>query len=126
MTLYVLLRSIHLSCVGLTFVSFTTRGLWMWFSPERLERPWVRITPHVIDTLLLASAIGLAITIRQYPFVNGWLTAKLIGLLIYIGLGMIALHHGRSLMIRLAAFLAALLVFGYIVLVARAHYPWPW
>lgn len=126
MTLYVLLRSIHLSCVGLTFVSFTTRGLWMWFSPERLERPWVRITPHVIDTLLLASAIGLAITIHQYPFVNGWLTAKLIGLLIYIGLGMIALHHGRTRMIRLAAFLGALLVFGYIVLVARAHDPSPW
>lgn len=126
MTFYALLRGIHLSCVGLTFISFTTRGLWMWLAPERLARTWVRITPHVIDTLLLASAIGLAFTIHQYPFVNGWLTAKLLALFVYIGLGMIALHHGRTRMVRLTAFLGALLVFGYIMSVARAHDPWPW
>ena len=53
-----------------------------------MQQRWIRIAPHVVDALLLASAIALAIITRQYPFVHGWLTAKVLALLVYIGLGM--------------------------------------
>jgi threonine/homoserine/homoserine lactone efflux protein len=56
----------------------------------------VRVVPHVNDTLLLVAAIGLSIVLQQYPFVHAWVTAKVLGLLAYIGLGMFALRRGRS------------------------------
>src|SRR5699024_2919506 len=84
----------------------------------------VRIAPHVIDTILLASAIGLVLLLHQYPFVQGWLTAKVVALVVYIGLGTVALKRGRSKQLRLATWIAALLVFGYIVSVAIAHTPY--
>lgn len=83
-----------------------------------LARRWVRVAPHVVDTLLLASAIALAVTVGQYPLVDGWLTAKVLGLVVYIVLGMIALKRGRTRAARIAAFCSALLVFAYIVAVA--------
>jgi len=83
-----------------------------------LARPWVRVLPHVVDTVLLASAIALAVISGQYPLTQGWLTAKVLGLLAYIVLGTIALKRGRTPAIRITAFSGALLVFFYIAAVA--------
>jgi uncharacterized membrane protein SirB2 len=88
-----------------------------------LQRRWVRIVPHLVDTVLLASAIGLALTLRQYPFVDGWLTAKVLALIAYIILGSIALKRGRTKPIRAVAWIAALATFGYIVSVALTRHP---
>jgi uncharacterized membrane protein SirB2 len=90
-----------------------------------LQARWVRIVPHVNDTLLLASGIGLAVIIQQYPLADGWLTAKLAALLLYIVLGTVALKHGKTRCTRIAAWLGALAVFGYMLAVARAHDPLP-
>ena len=79
----------------------------------------------MVDTLLLVSAITLAFTIHQYPFVDAWLTAKVAALLLYIGLGFIALKYAKSKTIRLSAWLAAQAVFIYIVLVASSKNPVP-
>ena len=91
-----------------------------------LRARWIRVVPHIIDTTLLASAIALAVILRQYPLAVGWLTAKLLALLCYIGLGMIALRFGRTRGVRLLAWLAAQGVFFYIVAVALTHNPLPW
>lgn len=101
-----------------SYVLFFVRGVWMMRSPTWLQRRWVQIVPHVVDTLLLLSAIAMALMIRQYPFVAPWLTAKLLALLVYIGLGTIALKRGKSRGTRIAAWVAAQLVFFYIVAVA--------
>ena len=82
--------------------------------------------PHVIDTVLLASAIALVVMSRQYPLVNGWLTAKIVGLIFYIGLGMVALRHRKTRHTRIAAWVAAQAVFVYIVAVALTRNPLPW
>jgi uncharacterized membrane protein SirB2 len=123
---YLALKSVHVSSVAASYVLFFTRGIWMMRVPHLLTRRWVRIVPHVVDTILLASAIALAVTIRQYPFVADWLTAKVIGLVVYIVLGSIALKRGRSKRVRIGAWLAAQAVFAYIVAVALAHDPAPW
>jgi uncharacterized membrane protein SirB2 len=118
---YLLLKSIHLSAVILSGTLFFTRGLWMLRGSPRLQQTWVKVVPHIIDTVLLASAIALTLRIQQYPFTHDWLTAKVLGLLLYIVLGMIALKRGRSRRVRLLAWLTALAVFLYIVAVAVTH-----
>lgn len=123
---YAVLKAIHVSCVAASYVLFVVRGWWMLRESPRLRQRWVRTLPHGIDTLLLASAITLALMSRQYPFVAGWLTAKVLALLAYIGLGMIALRFGRSRGARATAWLAAQVMFVYIVAVALTRNPLPW
>jgi len=84
-----------------------------------------RIAPHVVDTLLLSSALAMAWLSGQYPFAQDWLTAKLCGLLVYIGCGMVALKRGRTLAIRAFFLLLALLAYAYIVSVALTRSPLP-
>jgi uncharacterized membrane protein SirB2 len=122
---YLALKALHVGCVITSYCLFVLRGVWMVRGSALLQRRWVKIVPHVVDTLLLTSAILLALTIRQYPFVSSWLTAKVIGLVLYIALGTIALKRGRTLTIRVSAWIAAQLVFFYIVAVAVTHTPAP-
>lgn len=122
---YMLLKHIHMSFAGISFTLFFLRGIWSFSDSAIMRQRWVKVAPHVADTLLLVSALMLAFTIQQYPFVNGWLTAKFFGLVLYIVLGSVALKRGRSRNIRISAWLAAMAVFGYIVLVARSHNPFP-
>lgn len=123
---YLLIKHLHMTSAGLSIGLFALRGLWMLWSPQRLQRRWVKVLPHVIDSVLLGSAILLTLILSQYPFVNGWLTAKLLALLLYIALGTVALKRGRSRRVRATAFVAALLTFGYIVGAALAHDPLSW
>ncbi len=83
-----------------------------------LNTRWVRTVPHCVDTALLASGIGLALSTHQYPFVQGWLTAKVLALIAYIVIGAIGLRYGRSKRVRRYAFIGALFIFAYIVGVA--------
>lgn len=115
---YTLLKYLHVGSVALSGAGFMLRGAWMLRGSPMLARRWVRITPHLVDTALLASAIALALMSGQYPLAQGWLTAKVLGLIAYIALGTIALKRGRTRGIRIAAFCGALLVFAYIVAVA--------
>jgi len=122
---YATLKTLHLTTVTLTLSLFLLRGAWMMAESSRLKARWVRIVPHINDTLLLASGIGLAVLLQQYPLVHGWLTAKLFALILYIVLGTVALKRGKTRAQRIAAWVAALLVFGYMVAVAVAHDPFP-
>ena len=83
----------------------------------------MRIVPHVNDTILLFSAALLTVQIGQYPFMVGWLTAKLVALVVYILLGMVALKWARTLPLQISAWFAALAVFAYIVSVAISRQP---
>lgn len=123
--MYLALKHLHVTTVALSGFLFFLRGVWMLADSPRLAARWVKLVPHVNDTVLLASAIALTAMISQYPFVHAWLTAKVLGLLAYIGLGMVALKRGRTKRVRLAAWLGALLIFGYLVAVARTKTPLP-
>ena len=117
-TAYFWLKYLHVTCVVLSGAGFALRGAWMLQGSPLLAQRWVRVLPHVVDSALLASAIALTVMLEQYPLMQGWLTAKLIGLVVYIALGTIALKRGRTRGMRLTAFGGALLVFAYIVAVA--------
>ena len=116
-------KDIHVASVIVTFFLFFIRGVWMIADSNISQRKWTRRLPPVIDTILLASAIVLSVSIRQYPFVHDWLTAKVVALFIYIGLGLLALTYGKTKTIRVSAWIAAQLCFIYIVAVATTNLP---
>ena len=122
---FMLLKHIHVSCAGISFALFFLRGIWSFRDSPIMRQRWIKVVPHIVDTLLLASALMLAYTIDQYPFLDGWLTAKFFGLVLYILLGTIALKYGKSKTMRVSAWFAAQAVFFYIVLVAKQHNPLP-
>ena len=92
--MYLALKHFHITCVVLSGVGFALRGAWALAGSPLARARLTRVLPHVVDSCLLLSAIGLAWMAGQYPFVHGWLTAKIVGLLAYIGLGMLALKPG--------------------------------
>ena len=122
--LYLVVKQIHVACVVLSLAGFVARGALMVAGSALLRSRFVRVAPHVVDTVLLASAVWLAVMLQQYPFVHAWLTAKVLGLLAYIGFGTMALKRGRTLRARLGYFVLALCAAGYIVAVAVTRDPW--
>lgn len=120
------IKALHVACVVLSYILFFVRGVWMMRDSPQLIQRWVRVVPHVIDTALLVSAVAMVVMIRQYPFVTGWLTAKVMALIFYIGLGMVALRGGKTRRTRIAAWILAQMVFAYIVAVAITHSVTPW
>jgi uncharacterized membrane protein SirB2 len=115
---YLLIKHLHMTFAVTSGVLFFFRGLLMLRDSSMLQARLLRIVPHVVDTALLASAFMLVFVSGQYPFAQNWLTAKVVALLVYIGLGTVALKRGKSKPVRVMAFAAALLVFFYIVKVA--------
>jgi uncharacterized membrane protein SirB2 len=120
---YLLLRHVHIGCAVLTIVLFVLRGGLMLVESTWQRNVVLRYLPHVVDTVLLTSALMLTTVIHQYPFSTGWVTMKVVLLVIYIVLGSIALKRGRTKSIRVAALVAALVTIGFLVTVARAHHP---
>lgn len=117
---------VHVGSVVLSFSLFFLRGLWMLLGTLAQRGRWVRVAPHVVDTLLLASAIALVVTLGLPVLETPWLLAKIAALLLYIVLGSIALRRGSTPQIRRLAWLAALAVFAYMVGVAVRHTPLSW
>lgn len=122
---YVALKHLHVACVVLSGLGFCLRGWWMLRESPLRQHRLTRILPHVVDSLLLGSAVTMAWMSGQYPFVNAWLTAKLFGLVAYILLGMMALKRGRTMTIRARYFGLAVLAYLYIVSVALTRSPLP-
>lgn len=121
MNTYLMLKHAHLTMIGLSVILFLLRAALMLSWPRALNARWLKVFPHVIDTLLLLSAIGLMIVLSQYPLTHHWLTAKVLGLVGYIGFGTIALKRGKTMKTRLIALVAALLCLGYILAVAMTR-----
>jgi uncharacterized membrane protein SirB2 len=92
---------------GLSLLGFLIRGYWMITENALLQSKPSKILPHIIDTLLLASAIYLVIILQVYPFVIDWVTVKVFLLIAYIVLGVIALKRGKTKKARIIAFILA-------------------
>jgi uncharacterized membrane protein SirB2 len=118
-----LLKDIHLTCVALTFVSFSIRGIWLLSNSPYLQHNLSRVIPHVIDTILLLSGIAMVIVIYQAAFLKPWLITKIIALTIYIILGSFALKYGKTRILRITSLFGAWLVFFYIIAVAITKSP---
>jgi uncharacterized membrane protein SirB2 len=115
---YTVLRMAHSLTVLLSLGLFLLRGFWMWQDSPRLQDKWVRVLPHINDSLLLIAAVALLVVASLNPLEQPWLLAKIVALLAYIAVGTMALKRGRTAAIRKRAFVGALALFAYMMAVA--------
>jgi uncharacterized membrane protein SirB2 len=118
---YAIVKQLHLATVIVSWTLFFLRGVWMMADSPRLQARWVRVAPHVNDTLLLAAAVYLA-TFHGLP---AWIVAKIVALVAYIVIGAVAIRRGPTMPVRVAAWVLAQAVFLYIVAVAMTKNPLP-
>ena len=117
-----MIKTLHIAFALLTVVGFVMRAGWTYSAPEMLKHKWVRIAPHVVDTMLLILGVTLAFGLPDGPL-QGWLGAKLVALLLYIGFGVITLRGSGAL--KHFSVIGALACVGYIFLVAFSRQAWP-
>jgi uncharacterized membrane protein SirB2 len=120
---YATVKLIHESAVTLSFAGFFARGLGMLRNAQWIRHRLAKTLPHVVDTVLIVSAIALAWILRLTPSNAPWITAKIAGLVVYIAIGLVALRFGRTKTIRASAWVLAMLTFGWIVSVAVTKDP---
>ena len=119
--MYDAVKQVHVAAVVLSWALFFVRGVWMIADSPRLGARWVRIAPHVNDTVLLLAGIYLATLVGLQP----WIVSKLVALVAYILIGMVAIRHGPTKPVRIAAWVLAQAIFLYIVAVAVRKDPLP-
>ncbi|VAX06536.1 hypothetical protein MNBD_GAMMA25-1926 [hydrothermal vent metagenome] len=120
---YSLVKIIHVSTVSFTGIYFFIRGLSQLNHRRWFKKKWARKISQYNDVALLFSGISMAAMIKQYPFANSWLTAKFLMLLVYIICGMLAFYWLKKQEHKTMAWIAALLVYAYIVGVAMNKNP---
>jgi uncharacterized membrane protein SirB2 len=118
------IKFVHVLCVVLSGSLFAFRGAMRMFDWRFANHAVLRYASYAIDTTLLTAALMLVTLLHQYPFVQAWLTVKVLLLVVYIVLGTLALKRGRTRGLRMASYAAALTVFLFIVSVAHTHDPW--
>jgi len=123
MTLYEFIKIIHVTAISLSIIGFISRVTMKLNDSPYQTKYWFKKLPHYIDTLLLASALSMVYLMGVNPLTTFWITEKIIGLLVYIMLGMVALRWGKTKRIKMIAAGMAIIVFSYIVYVA--HYKAP-
>src|SRR5664279_1793465 len=100
---YATLKLVHQSAVALSVTGFVVRGAASFLGAAWVTGRAARTAPHVVDTVLLLSALTLAWMLRPTPGNAPWLLAKVVGLVAYVALGVLALRPGRSFQVRVAA-----------------------
>lgn len=120
---YFVIKHIHMTAAGLSILLFILRAFWSVTESPLLQKKLVKIVPHVIDTILLVAAVALAMMIGPY---QPWILTKVLLLVVYIGLGTVAIKRGKTPRQRLMAAVLAVLVYMYILSVALAHDPLGW
>ena len=121
---YPQIKFVHVAAVILSGSLFALRGLLMLARSRWTNHPALRYLSYAIDTTLLTAALMLVTILQQYPFVQSWLTAKVVLLVVYIVLGTFALKRGRTREVQVTCYVAAMAVFVFIATIARAHDAW--
>ncbi|MES3007582.1 MAG: SirB2 family protein [Pseudomonadota bacterium] len=116
--MYTFIKIIHMSFAMISILGFLGRGILKINESPIVEKKLVRVLPHVIDTVLLVSAITLVVMSGQYPWVAPWVGAKVLGLIVYIGLGVVVMRTAKTRKTRIIAFALALVTAAYILMVA--------
>lgn len=120
---YPQIRLFHISCVLISGSLFCLRGLLMLAGSAHSNHVMLRWLSYAIDTALLGAALLLVTLLHQYPIQQNWLTAKLLLIVVYVVLGVFALRRGRTYRARAGCFAAAVLVYLFVISVARTHDP---
>ncbi|WKC40872.1 SirB2 family protein [Shewanella algae] len=119
-SLYPAVKHLHMTLIAVSVLLFIVRFVLKLRQSAIMDKKLLKVGPHVIDTFLLLSGLTLCFMIKQYPFVEPWMTEKIGAVVAYILLGVMALKSNRNLIFRIFAFLGAL---GWVVYAAKlAHF----
>lgn len=124
--MYVWIKHLHVLTAAISITLFVLRFYWKWRGAAIMQRRWIKIVPHLNDTILFVTGIILIYLTQFYPFtIQGvWMTEKLIAVIIYIGLGHVALgKRAPNQMVRSTAFMAAILCLYFIITLAVNKIP---
>jgi uncharacterized membrane protein SirB2 len=116
--MYEVVKHLHLTAIVLSVLLFLLRFVLNITQSNMLEQKWLKILPQVVDTILLVSAAILCVMLKQYPFVNPWITEKLLALVMYVFMVTLALKLGRSSFMRGIGLVGALSWIAYACMVA--------
>jgi uncharacterized membrane protein SirB2 len=120
-----ILKIVHVLCAIISIVGFLYRGSLKLTRPAALSKKWLKISPHIVDTLLLATGLVMLFQLHYYPTQHNWMATKLVMVIIYIMLGMFTLRFTHNRMHTIVAFIAALLCYTYIIMIAINKSVWP-
>jgi uncharacterized membrane protein SirB2 len=121
--MYEIVKHIHLTAIVLSVVLFLLRFVLNVMQSSMLQKKWLKILPHIVDTLLLVSAATLCVILKQYPFVDAWVTEKLLALVMYIFMVTLALKLGRTGFMRAIGLIGAVSWIAYAGMVAVSKQP---
>ena len=124
--MYLIIKNIHMAFATLTIIGFLLRGYWRISGSSFYKSRAMKVLPHTVDALFLATGVWLIVMLNLNPMQHPWLLAKFVALFAYVGLGMIAFRFGRSQEIMLSAFVGAVASFTFVVGAAMAKSPLSW
>lgn len=111
-----ILKHLHMTLAAISVALFTYRFALTLLASSKLDRKWLKISPHVIDTLLLAVGISLAIKYHINPVEQLWLAEKILALFAYIFTGYYTLKLARNKAMQIFGYLGAM---GWVMLMVR-------
>jgi uncharacterized membrane protein SirB2 len=120
---YPQVKTLHMAMAIASGTLFALRGAFAIAGHRWPHALAVRVASWTIDTTLLTAALMLFSMLPSEAFANGWLATKVALLVVYVGLGTLAMRTSSSRSMRVAGFAAALAAFGSIYSIARAHHP---
>jgi uncharacterized membrane protein SirB2 len=120
---YTQIKAFHVFVALLSGSLFALRGGFSLAGARWPNAAVVRYSSYAIDTALLTAALMLATILPGAMFANGWLTVKITLVVLYVVLGVFAMRRAKTKRMRVASYVAALLVFVSIYAIARAHDP---
>jgi uncharacterized membrane protein SirB2 len=121
--MYEIVKHTHLTAIALSITLLLFRFVLTSMQSPLLQKKWLKILPHLVDTILLISAVALCVLLQQYPFVDAWVSEKLLALAMYIFMTFLALKLGRSAFIRGVGLLGAISWIAYAGIVAVSKQP---
>lgn len=124
--MYLLVKTIHMSCAMFSIAGFIVRGIWMMNDSDLLNKKIVKVLPHIIDTVFLLSGLCVVFILGSGLFSQSWLQTKIVLLFVYIGLGVVALRKGNPKGLKITAYFSAITVFAYIIGIAVFKNPASW
>ncbi|WP_340676688.1 SirB2 family protein [Paraglaciecola sp.] len=122
--MYEAVKHLHLSAMLLSVLFFIFRFVLTLKTSPMLQKKWLKIAPHIVDTMWLLSAISLCVTLQQYPFVDAWVTEKLLAFVMYMLMVTIALKLAKTNLMRFIGLLGALSWLAYAGMVAVTKHPY--
>ena len=111
-----MLKHLHMTIAVLSITLFTLRFVWTLTGSALLDKKLIKISPHVIDTLLLALGVVMAVKLAINPMEQLWLAEKLLAVIAYIFTGYYTLKLARNRMMQFIGYLGAM---GWVMLVFR-------